>query len=116
MRPCFQADADLNHKIVVGLRRREPAVDIRDAHQGGVIGLPDPDVLKIASQSGRVLITHDRNTMLAEFAQFLRIRSSPGLIVVSQALDLGRAIDELLLIWAATETEEWRDLIGFVPI
>lgn len=54
--------------------------------------------------------------MLAEFAQFLRIRSSPGLIVVSQALDLGRAIDDLLLIWAATETEEWRDLIGFVPI
>jgi hypothetical protein len=27
MRPRFLADADFNRKIVVGLRRREPAVD-----------------------------------------------------------------------------------------
>jgi hypothetical protein len=49
MRPRFQADADCNQKIVLGLRRREPAVDFQDAHAGGVIGVPDPDVLRKAA-------------------------------------------------------------------
>ena len=45
MRPRFQADADFNHKVVVGLRRRELSVDFLSAREGGVVGVPDPDVL-----------------------------------------------------------------------
>jgi len=29
---------------------------------------------------------------------------------------LGDAIDELLLLWAATEAEEWRDKVGYLPL
>ena len=76
MRPRFQADADFNNKIVTGLRRREPAVDIRTARDGEVIGKPDPEVLAIAATAGRVLLTHDRNTMPVHFAALLRVRST----------------------------------------
>jgi hypothetical protein len=62
MRPRFQADVDLNYKIVLGLRRREPAIDLRSAHEGGVIGLPDLRVLAIAADSDRILLSHDRKT------------------------------------------------------
>jgi hypothetical protein len=41
----YQADADLNHKIVVGLRRRDPSIDCLSALEGGVVGLADPEVL-----------------------------------------------------------------------
>jgi len=34
MRLRFQADADFNRRIVIGLRRREPAVDFQDALLG----------------------------------------------------------------------------------
>jgi hypothetical protein len=71
MRPRFQADADFNQKIVLGLRRRARAVDFGDAHAAGVIGLPDPDVLPKAADLGRILISHDRKTMPAHFARFL---------------------------------------------
>lgn len=84
MTPRFQADADFNQKIVLGLRRREPAVDFHDAHEGGVIGAPDLEVLRIAAESGRVLVSHDRKTMPAHFARFLESRSSPGVIIVAQ--------------------------------
>jgi hypothetical protein len=47
MRPRFLADADFNHKIVVGLRRRESTIDFLSARNGGVVGLPDPEVLSI---------------------------------------------------------------------
>ena len=89
MRPRFQADADFNQKIVLGVRRREAVVDFEDAHAAGVIGLPDPDVLKRAAGLGRTLISH---------------------------LDIGLAIEDLLIIWAASEAEEWRNTVGFLPL
>jgi hypothetical protein len=78
MTPRFQADADFNQRIVVGLRRREPAVDFRDALVGGVIGVPDPAVLKIAAESGRILISHDQRTIPGHLVRFLETDSSPG--------------------------------------
>jgi hypothetical protein len=101
---------------VVSLRRREPAVDILSAHEGGVIGVPDPEVLIIAAESSRILVSHDRKTMPRYFAHFQKTRLSPGIIVVSQNLDIGAAIEDLLLIWAATDAEDWAGRIGFVPL
>ncbi len=116
MRPRFQADADFNHKIVLGLRRREPSLDFLSAPEGGVVGMSDPDVLRIAAESARILVSHDRKTMPAHFTQFREKQGSPGLIIVSQHLDIGAAIEDLLLIWALTEAEEWVGQLGFVPI
>jgi Domain of unknown function (DUF5615) len=116
MRPRFQADADFNQKIVLGIRRREPSVDFLGAYDGGVVGLSDADVLRIASESDRVLVSHDRKTMPAHLVLFLEKGSSPGVIIVSQELDIGAAIEDLLLIWAATDAEEWVGRLGFVPL
>lgn len=116
MKPRLLADADFNQKIVLGLLRREPTVDFQTAHQGGVLGRPDPEVLALAARQNRILLSHDRATMPAHFARFTKSHSSPGLILVSQEIDIGVAIEDLLLIWAASTIEEWRDRIGFVPL
>ena len=116
MRPRFQADADFNQKIVAGLRRREPAIDFRSAGEGGVIGRPDPKVLAQAASEGRVLVSHDRQTMPAHFRRLTETQASPGLVIVSQELDIGRAIEELLLVWAASEAEEWENTVIFLPL
>lgn len=116
MTPRFQADADFNQRIVLGLRRREPAIDFQDARDGHVIGASDPTVLRTAAESGRILISHDRATMPAHFARFLLSQASPGLIIVSQELDVGAAIEDLLIIWAASDAAEWRNQLGFVPL
>ena len=116
MKPRFRADADFNQKIIAGLRRREPAIDFQTAQQAGVIGRPDPEVLLIAARLGRTVVSHDRRTMPAYFARFVQTQPCPGLIVVSQELDIGAAIDDLLLIWVASDSEEWQDKIGFAPI
>jgi Domain of unknown function (DUF5615) len=116
VRPRFQADADFNHRIILGIRRREPAIDFQDALRGGVVGRPDPEVLLIAAESDRILVSHDRKTMLRHFARFVQTRSSPGLIIASQNLDIGAAIEDLLAVWAASEAEEWRDKTLYLPI
>src|ERR1035438_390061 len=102
MKPRFLAEADLNQKIVLGLLRRESSIDIHTASQGDVIGRPDSEVLAIAARENRILISHERGTMPGHFARFTATQSSPGLILISQDIDIGTAIEEMLLIWAAS--------------
>ena len=49
MRVRFQADADLDGRILRGLRRAAPEIDIRTAADAGLEGLTDPDVLRISA-------------------------------------------------------------------
>jgi predicted nuclease of predicted toxin-antitoxin system len=55
----FQADADLNPEIGRGLRRREPSIDFRAAAEVIADGTADLEVLQIAADDGRVLVSRD---------------------------------------------------------
>jgi len=81
-----------------------------------VIGAADSGVLRIAAESGRILISRDRKTMPGHLERFLESHSSPGVIIVSQDLDIGAAIEDLLIIWASSDADEWRNQLGFVPL
>src|SRR5215216_4652211 len=116
MRIRFLADADLNRMIVAALRRREPGVDFQTAREAGIEGLPDLRVLEIAARRGRLLVTHDRRTMPHHFGEFIKNNASPGVFVVSQNLRPSEAAEELLLIWSATEAEEWAGRICSLPL
>jgi len=61
-------------------------------------------------REGRILVSHDVRTMPRYFQEFVHRQSSPGLILVPQKLALSAAIDELVLLWIASEDYEW--LIG----
>jgi hypothetical protein len=112
----FQADADLNHIIVKAMLRREPSIDFQTAHAAGLVGVPDPEVLALAAQAGRVLVTHDRKTMRTHFAEFIGHTVSSGVIVLPQKLPVRAAVEDLLLIWTACDAEEWRNRIQVLPL
>jgi Domain of unknown function (DUF5615) len=103
MRVRFQADADLNRHIIAAVKRREPLVDFQTAPEAGLMGLDDPTVLALASSEGRLLVSHDRQTMPHHFAAFIAQQTSAGLLIVSQRLPVSQAAEELLLIWVASE-------------
>lgn len=75
MKIHFQADADFNEDIVMGVRRREPDIDFQTASEAGLTGVDDPDVLVLCAQEGRILVTHDRRTMPGHFANFISKQS-----------------------------------------
>ena len=112
----FQADADFNAEIVAGVLRREPSIDFQTADAAHVRRVPDPEVLALAAQEGRILVTHDRRTMPRHFADFILQHSGPGVFIIAQTLSVRVAIEELLLVWAASESEEWRNLIVELPL
>lgn len=116
MRVRFQADANLDVRIIRGLKRRQPETDFRSGEEAGLIGLSDPEVLRMAADSNRVLVSHDQRTMPGHFAAFVASHTSPGVIIVSQEISIGVAIEELLLIWVASQAEEWRNRLVWVPL
>lgn len=59
MTPRFQADNDLDQRIVLATRRLEPTIDFQTAPALGLHGRADPEVLALAAQQGRLLVTHD---------------------------------------------------------
>ena len=117
MKVRFLADADFNKAIVRGVVRREPSLDFLTAQAAGLRGLNDPEVLALAAERRRVLVSHDVGTMPAHFRAFGSTgQHSSGVFLVPQTLDVGTAIDELLLIWFASEALEWEDRLEWLPL
>ena len=112
----FQADADLNTEIVTGLLRRERGIDFRTADEANLRRVSDPEVLTLAAQENRILVTHDRRTMPRHFADFILHHSSPGVLIIAQTVSVRVAIEELLLVWTASESAEWKNLMVQLPL
>ena len=116
MKLRFQADADFNQIIVLATLRREPAIDFQTALAAALARRQDSEVLGVAAREGRLLVTHDRKTMPTHFAEFVATQTSPGLLVVPQYLSVASVVEDLVLIWSASEAEEWVNRISFLPL
>jgi hypothetical protein len=79
--------------------------------------MTDPQVLALAAQRQRALVSHDAGTMPAHFRTFRNAgKRSTGVFLVPQSLDVGTAIDELLLIWLASEASDWENRLEWLPL
>ncbi len=116
MRVKFQADADLDGRILRGMKRTVPDIDFQTATQAGLEGLPDPEVLHITVEQGRILVSQDRRTMPGHFYQLISTTKSPGVILLREGTSIATAIEELVLIWAASDPKEWENRLVWIPL
>ena len=116
MKIKFLADENLRRAIVLGLRRREPSANFVQAYEAGAAGKDDLTVLQIAAEHNRILVSHDPRTMPRHFRHFIARQTSPGVILIPQKLPLSTAIEQLVIIWLASEAEEWVNQIRFLPL
>lgn len=92
-------------------------MDFRSARDAVLDGVDDIEVLRRCAEEDRIFISHDENTMSAAFHVFLAAGNrSPGLLLVPQDVPIGRAIESLVLVWVATDAEEWVDRIAWLPV
>lgn len=65
----------------------------------------------------RILISHDTSSMPLHFERFLAAGNhSPGLLLVPQDAPVSQVIESVVLIWMASEAEEWANLIRWLPL
>jgi len=113
----FLADEDLRRSIVLATRRLEPALEIIRGQDLGLSGKTDADVLELASVHGYVVVTHDIATM--PVALDARLRSglhSGGLLLAPQFKSSRSIAESLVLIWSASESEEYIDRVFYLPL
>ena len=110
-------DEDFNNRILRGLLRRKPDLDIVRVQDAGLIGRGDAEVLEWAAREGRVLLTHDVTTM----KQYVDERvaaglTMPGVFEISQQTPIAQAIEDILLIAECSLDDEWEGQIIFLPL
>ena len=111
------ADENFNMHVINGVLRRLPDADIARVQDAGLTGADDPTVLEWAASEGRVLLTHDANT-LTTFA-YERIAGGlpmPGVFEVSLKVPIGIAIDEIILLIECSIAGEWEGQVNYLPL
>lgn len=114
----FLADENFNGRILRGLQRRVPDVDVVRAQDlDELYAEDDPVVLAWAADQGRVVLTHDVATMAGyAYERVVAGQSMPGVFEVDQDMPIGQAVDELELIARASQAGEWEGPVRFLPL
>jgi hypothetical protein len=110
-------DENFNQRILRGLRLRFQELDCLVVQDVGMAGFSDEWLLELAAIEGRVIVTHDVNTMTGHaVARLIQGLPLPGLIVVPARLDIGHAIEELELLITCSNESELKDRICYLPL
>lgn len=113
----FAADEDFNNRIIRGLLRRAPDLDLFRVQDVGLRSKDDASVLGWAANEGRVLLTHDVTTMRAHaYGRISAGLQMPGVFEVSQDLPIGVAIEEILILAECSLDGEWEGQVRFLPL
>jgi hypothetical protein len=109
-------DENFDQRILRGLRLRLPQLDFLIVQRAGMSGLSDPALLDWAATQGRIIITHDVSTITAYANE--RMKQGllmPGVVIVPDDLEIGRAIADLELIIECATAVDLANQIQFLP-
>jgi len=110
-------DEDFNNRILRGLLRRHPELDIVRVQDVGLAGKSDAEVLEWAALEVRVLLTHDVTTMKRYVEERVAARlPMPGVFEVSQHIPIANAIEDILLLAECSLEGEWEGQVRFLPL
>lgn len=95
-------------------------MDVQTVQEAGLLHTLDPELLLAAQRMGRILLSHDVQTMPGHFYHLLS-RLAPdehhsGVVLMAQDTPIGTAIEWLSEIWEASQHEEWRDTLTWLPL
>jgi hypothetical protein len=80
-------------------------------------GTLDPDLLLWCETNDFMLVTSNRKSMPVHLQAHLAAgHHVPGILTLNPNMTPGATIDQLLLIWGASEAEEYRNLLLYLPL
>ena len=81
------------------------------------LGTPDPVILDWIEQNGYILVSRNRKTIPAHLKEHLeRGKHVPGVLLLRGRISIGRLVEDLLLIWGASELKDYKDHIEYLPL
>ena len=110
-------DENVNNNILRGLSRRLPQLDFVSVRDVGLAGSSDLVLLKWAAKKQRIILTHDIKT-LVRYANQLVAQGEPmaGVIFVPDQLEIGRAINDLVMVLDGSTESDMRNSVEYLPL
>lgn len=111
---CFLLDEHVPPFIQAQLARLEPNLRVYMIGDdlAPVRGTPDPGVLLWIEAHGCLLVTNNRASMPGHLADHLALgHHVPGIIQLPRRMNIRAVLDDLWLIWAAAQPDEFQDQI-----
>jgi hypothetical protein len=111
------ADENFNHHIVRAVRRQRPGIDLITAQDARLGAMSDPELLQWAAERERVVLSHDVQTSIG-FAHE-RVANGlhmPGVTIVREAFNVGRVVEDLLIVIECSLKEEIEGHVRYVPL
>ena len=111
----FYMDHHVHGAVTAALRRR--GVDCLTAEEDGTSRAADDKLLERAKQLRRVLYSNDVDLLVVAASWLATGREFAGLVYAEQlGITIGQAIADLELIATASEPEEWKNRIEYLPL
>jgi predicted nuclease of predicted toxin-antitoxin system len=111
----YLADETFFRSIVIGMRRQAPDLEVKTVHEAGLAHADDPAILEWAAAQGFVLLTHDRETIPAFINEFVAAdKPTRGVFILKQNVEVGKAVEVLLLIAQCSFAGEWDNRYVFI--
>lgn len=110
-------DENFNGHIVDGLLQRELKLDLVHVRNVGLAEAPDAKILEWAAAHGRVLLTHDRQTVPAfAYGRVAASESMPGVFLINSDMSPGQAIDDILVAVHCLSPDECANVVRYFPL
>jgi len=80
-------------------------------------GTLDPDILAWIEKTGYILVTANRHTIPEHVqAHYAAGHHIPGVLLLRPGARLGQIIEQLYLLWAASNAKEYADKFLYLPM
>jgi hypothetical protein len=117
--PRFLLDEHVPQAIQSQLLRLDAKIDILVVGQplAPPKGTSDPDILAWIEKTGYILVSGNRRTIpqhvQAHYAAGHRV---PGILLLKRGARVGQIIEQLYLLWAASDAKEYVDRLLYLPM
>ncbi|MFT5467106.1 MAG: ABC-type sugar transport system substrate-binding protein [Verrucomicrobiales bacterium] len=110
-------DENFNGRIFRAMLRKHPDLDAVRVQDAGLMGADDPEVLEWAVRNGRVVVSHDVNTMPGfAYDRMADGIAMGGLVLVPEDMPIGPVIEELLILVECLTFEEFQGKVEYLPL
>ncbi|MBI3976566.1 MAG: DUF5615 family PIN-like protein [Chloroflexi bacterium] len=115
----YLLDENVDRRLQRALLRQSPDMIVWCVGGAGAppAGTLDPAILIWCEASGFTLVTNNRASMPVHLREHLAAgRHVPGIFILNAHMTFVATVDELATIWGASEAEEYRDLLIYLPL
>jgi uncharacterized protein DUF5615 len=115
----YLLDEHVNPRLRKALKQLAPDIVVWRIGDPGTphLGTLDPEILLWCEDCSFSLVTNNRVSMPVHLQDHLDAgHHVPGIFTLNLNMTIGETAEELVLIWGASEAEEYIDQINYLPL